>query len=168
MKSFIVPIIKDKKGDSSNRDNYRGIAISCINSKVLEDILIHKAGLCLRSDERQFGFKSHHSCGDCSFLLKESVKYFLDKGNRKMFGCSLDLSKAYDRESHYRLFTRLLDAGCPAYFVKFLRHWYESESMVVKWNGKQSSPFGVHNGVRQRSVLSPICLIHTLTISYDS
>ena len=92
LKSFIVPFIKDKKGDSSNMDNYRGIAISCITSKVLEDILINKAGLCLRSDERQFGFKSNHSCGDCSFVLKGSVKYYLDKGNREMFGCSLDLS----------------------------------------------------------------------------
>ena len=58
LKSFIVPIIKDKKGDSSNMDNYRGIAISCITSKVLEDILIQKVGSCLRLDERQFGFKA--------------------------------------------------------------------------------------------------------------
>ena len=78
------------------------------------------------------------------------------KGNRELFGCSLDLSKAYDRVSQYRLFTKLLDAGCPVYFVKFLRHRYESQSMVVRWNGKLSSPFGVRNGVRQgRTVLSP-------------
>ena len=35
-----------------------------------------------------------------------------------MFGCALDLSKAYDRVSQYKLFSKLLDAGCPAYMVK--------------------------------------------------
>ena len=30
-------------------------------------------------------------------MLKESVNYYLARGNHEMFGCALDLSKAYDR-----------------------------------------------------------------------
>ena len=74
LQSFSVPIIKDKKGDSANADNYRGIAISCVASKALEGILLQSSGSCLHgSSEKQFGFKRRHSCGDCSFVLKKSV-----------------------------------------------------------------------------------------------
>ena len=61
----------------------------------------------------------------CSFVLKESVQYYLEKGNLEMFGCALDLSKAYDRVSQYKLLSKLLDAGCPAHMVKFLQVWYD-------------------------------------------
>ena len=36
-------------------------------------------------------------------VLKESVMYYLARGNCEMFVCTLDISKEYDRVSHYRL-----------------------------------------------------------------
>ena len=93
-------------------------------------------------------------------MLKESVKYYLDKGNREMFGSSLDLSMEYDRVSHYRLFTKLLDAGCPVYFVKFLRHWYESQSIVVKWNGKCPAPLECILVLGKKVYYNRVCLIN--------
>ena len=63
--------------------------------------------------------------------------------------------KAYDRVSHYRLFSMLLDIDAPVYFVKLLKTWYTSQSMQVRWNNRLSQSFTVRNGVRQGSVLSP-------------
>ena len=135
--------------NSANADSYRGIAISCVASKALEGILLQRSGSCLHgSSEKQFGFKRKHRCGDCSFVLKESVQYYLEKGNLEIFGCALDLSKA-------SLFSKLLDAGYPAYMVKFLQVWYDGQSMQIKWNDRLSSPFGMRNGLGQGSVLSP-------------
>ena len=152
LESYIVPIVKDKKGDSCNPNNYRGIAISCVMSKLLESILLERVECNFGSCERQFGFKKLHSCADCSFVLKESVNHFLERGNKEMFLSGLDLSKAFDRVSHYRLFNRLLDTEYPVYFVKFLQTWYENQNM---WNNRLSEPFGARNRVRQGSVLSP-------------
>ena len=39
--------------------------------------------------------------------------------------------------------------------VKFLAKWYSCHEMEVKWNNHCSSHFGVGNGIRQVSVLSP-------------
>ena len=69
--------------------------------------------------------------------------------------CALDLSKAFDRVSYYRLFSKLLEVDAPLYLVKLLSFWYSSQQMQVRWNGKLSQAFGVRNGVRQGSVLSP-------------
>ena len=88
-------------------------------------------------------------------MLKESIKYYLERGNQAMYCCSLDLSKAYDRVSYYKLFRKHLDIGCPVYCVRLLYTWYSSQEIRVKWRHSLSEPFGSRNGLRQRSVLSP-------------
>ena len=42
MDTLDVPIIKDKKGDITSKDNYRPIALTTVVSKLLETILIRR------------------------------------------------------------------------------------------------------------------------------
>ena len=44
----------------------------------------------------------------------------------------------------------------PPPILRFLSCWYQSQQMRVKWNSALSDGFGVSNGVRQGSVLSPV------------
>ena len=37
----------------------------------------------LMASQQQFGFKKGHGCSDCSFVLKETVDYYLSNGNKK-------------------------------------------------------------------------------------
>ena len=53
---IIVPIIKDKCGDSSSPSNYRPITLSPIMSIFFENVLLAKFGPKLSSDDLQFGF----------------------------------------------------------------------------------------------------------------
>ena len=41
------------------------------------------------------------------------------------------------------------------YFIRFLAAWYSTQSVQIKWQNSLSESFGVRNGVRQGSVLSP-------------
>ena len=157
--SYIVPISKDKQGNVSNPNNYRGIAISSVMSKVLEHVILEKFGNCFSSSTHQFGFKRNHSCSDCSFVLREAVNYYLQNGNKVLYTCALDLSKAFDRVKYYRLFCKLLKRGVPVAVVKLLSSWYSSQRMQIKWRNRTSEAFVVTNGVRQGSVLSP-CLFN--------
>ena len=159
LRSYIVPIVKDKAGDSTDPDNYRGIALSSVTSKLFEHVLLERFRGILTTCEQQFGFKRSLGCVECSFVLKETIDYYLSNGNKEIYVCALDLSKAYDRVSHFRLFTKLLQKGLPVYFVKFLALWYSAQEMQVKWRDSVSSPVHVRNGVRQGSVLSP-CLFN--------
>ena len=40
--SVIIPLVKNKCGDLSDTSNYRPIAISCIVSKILENVILHR------------------------------------------------------------------------------------------------------------------------------
>ena len=56
-KGIIVPLVKDHSGDVCNVDNYRGITISSVVSKIFENCLLFKCERYLFSDKLQPGFK---------------------------------------------------------------------------------------------------------------
>ena len=55
-----------------------------------------------------------------------------------------------------KLFHKLLERGLPPPILRFLSCWYQSQHMRVKRGSALSDGFGVSNGVRQGSVLSPV------------
>ena len=155
-RTTIIPIIKDNAGSRNDPENYRGIAISSVLGKLIENIILAKYHKIWTSENQQFGFKSGHGCDMAGFVVKEAVSHYLENGNDVLFGCFLDLSKAYDRVSHPILLKKMLERGTPAFIVKFLRNWYDQQVMFVRWNSSTSTAFKVSNGVRQGSVLSPV------------
>ena len=44
MYTLIIPLLKDKKGDVTSKDNYSPIAVTCILFKVLELIIFCRYG----------------------------------------------------------------------------------------------------------------------------
>ena len=60
METIIVPIIKNKKGLITDKDNYRPIAITSVVSKILELLLLDRLRFQLETSSNQFGFKSNH------------------------------------------------------------------------------------------------------------
>jgi len=68
----------------------------------------------------------------------------------------LDISKAFDKVSHYALYTKLLERNIPNILVDVLISWYSKCYACVKWDGAMSSFFKIPAGVRQGGVLSPI------------
>ena len=114
--SYIIycAIVKDRRGDTADTNNYRRISISPVVSKVLESVLMERLSNVVRTTDQQIGFKRNHSCDDCFFVLRSTIDYCLERGNSRMYVCVLDLSKAYDRVPYYRLFCRLLEVRAPA------------------------------------------------------
>ena len=72
----IMPLVKNKSGDLSDKCNYEPIAISCIRSKVFEEIILHMIEEYLWTTDNQFGFKAHHSTDLCVYALTEFIEYF--------------------------------------------------------------------------------------------
>ena len=68
MKTIIIPLIKNKSGDTSN--NYRPIALVTVASKILEIILLEMLTPYLNTTDNQFGFMKGHSTDHCIFALK--------------------------------------------------------------------------------------------------
>ena len=154
--AVVIPIVKDRNKDAADPDNYRGIAVASVVSKLFERVILMKWENCLRSSDLQFGFSKGIGCAECSHVVLETIDHYLGNGSNGMIACGLDLSKAYDRVSHYGLLCKLIKRGLPVAVVKLLESWCTQQLLRVKWDGQLSEPVGVSNGVRQGSVLSPL------------
>ena len=156
MKSTIVPLIKNKNGDSSDKSNYRPIALVTPCSKLFELVLLDFIEDNLYSTDNQFGFKKKHATDMCLFTLKNVIEYYRKWGS-PVYVCFLDASKAFDRINHWTLFRKMKDRGISALIIRILLFWYREQTLTVKWGQTVSDCFHVTNGVRQGSVLSPKC-----------
>ena len=150
----IVPLLKDKLGDVNDVNNYRGITLIPVISKLFELVIIEICEPFLGTDDLQFGFKKGSGCANALFVFSETIKYFRSKGS-SVFVASLDFKKAYDRVNHFKLLSSLIKVGVPMWVVMLLYDWYCKLYVNIKWRGSISRRFCVRSGVRQGSSLSP-------------
>ena len=53
------------------------------------------------------------------------------------------------------MFCMLSERGVPKYLVMLLYNWYANQKLFIRWAGMLSEGFGMRNGIRQGSCLSP-------------
>ena len=150
----LIPIIKDNQGNKSDTNNYRGITISPIPSKLFEHCL--KIVFCdyLTTSPHQYGFKKKSSTVHALYCLRETVSYYVNNGSR-VFCSFLDASKAFDRLVHSGLFLKLIERNVPKAFLDVIISWYDGLLCRVRWGTHYSEWFHIYAGVRQGGVLSP-------------
>ena len=151
----VIPIIKDKSGNISDPDNYRGITLIPILAKLFEIVIYHLFEDLFETDDLQFGFKKNVGCPEALFVLQETIQYFTDRGS-SVFAAMLDFKKAFDKVNHFKLFSTLIKKKFPKYLVLLIVNWYDKFVVRVRWGNALSKSFAVHSGVRQGSTLSPM------------
>ena len=70
MKIVIIPLVKNKSGDTSDDNIYRPIALVTVASKIFEIILLEFMESYLDTTDNQFGFKKSYSADHCIYALK--------------------------------------------------------------------------------------------------
>ena len=154
-KGLTIPILKaGNSNDPVKYDNFRGITISPIISKIFEHciLLIYKEHLS--SSDSQFGFKKGMGCSEAIFAVKNICDYY-SRGNSTVNLCTIDISKAFDKVNYFTLISKLVSRRLPRPLLNLLFKWLTNSYCVVKWNGVFSSWFKLNAGVRQGGVLSP-------------
>jgi hypothetical protein len=154
IKTILVPIVKDKTGDVTDKGNYRPIAISTAVSKLFEDVLLKRLNDYMTTTDNQFGFKTHSSTDMCVYSLKEIIELYTSQSS-PVFVLFLDASKAFDKVDHSILFRKLINRGVPKCLIRLLVFWYSNQKLCVRWTSVLSSCFSVSNGVKQGGILSP-------------
>ena len=132
MKTIIIPLIKNKSGDTSNVNKYRPIALVTVASKIFEIILLEMLTPYLNTTDNQFGFKKGHSTDHCIFALKNVIQYY-KSNNSPVYSCFLDVSKAFDRVNHWTLFRKLLNRGVPVVLIHIMLYWYRTQTFCFEW-----------------------------------
>ena len=151
---FMIPIVKDNHGNLADLNNYRGITISPIISKLFEHVLKSVFFDHLSTSQYQFGFKKNNSTSHALHCLRETVNYYVNNGSR-VYCSFLDASKAFDRLVHAGLFLKLIRRHIPLIFLELIMSWYSNLQCRVKWDNCFSESFSITAGVRQGGILSP-------------
>ena len=140
MKTAIVPIIKNKTRDTSDKNNYRPIALVTAASKIFELCLSIILEDYLVTHDQQFGFKRN------------------TQENSPVFACFSEASKAFDKINHYTLFQKLLDRETPIILVRILLFWYTKQAMCVKWGNCMSDFFTYLTGLDKEEFYLQNCI----------
>lgn len=152
--STIVPILKNKRGNKCDSNNYRAIAISSLLGKLFDIIVLKEQHTSLFTDVLQFGFKPNSSTIICTSVLLETIEYYNEHGS-DCYLLLLDASKAFDRVEYVKLFNILRDRNICPVVLRLLMNMYINQKIQIKWNNLISSQNNISNGVKQGGCLSP-------------
>ena len=154
-KSRIIRIVKSMKKSLKSPNNYRGISIIPVLTKILEYVIIIKCPAITESHSSQYGFKENSSTLHAEYIINETIKMYHSK-NSPVYICSLDAEKAFDSCNWNILFNKLrTEKNIPENVIAVIRSLYEKGTGQVNYNKCTSTEFTISQGVRQGSILSP-------------
>jgi len=153
--SYTVPIPKcDRRSKSLTVDDFRGISISPVVSKLFELAVLERFNNYFESSSCQFGFKKRLSCRHVVYSVRNVIEHFIAGGSTVNI-CTIDLSKAFDRTNHFAMYIRMMERKIPIELLSIFEQWFQMSATCVKWHGQTSHFFKLRAGVRQGGVLSP-------------
>ena len=154
----ICPVYKGGGKDPLLTNNYRGITVNSVLSKVLEILVLSRLEPTLSEAGfphlNQSAFRKHTGCGDAIFATQELIARYISEGST-VHMCLFDLAKAFDSVEFPVMLDKLFSIGVNGKTWRLIRNWYENGKCFVHVDGLSSTPFPVERGVRQGSILSP-------------
>ena len=140
----------------------RSISLTSCVSKLFERIILSRLLFFLESNSvlspRQAGFRSGRSTLDQILYLSQSISDGFNKlrpGSRTILS-TIDFSKAFDSVWHPAYFHKLISAGLPACFARWIQSFLSYRRACVVYQNHKSRSFRVRRGVPQGFVLSPV------------
>jgi len=155
--SVIIPL--HKKGDYENPENYRGISLTSVFSKVYLHILNSRLQDWADENgviyEEQAGFRKGYSTCDNMFVLHNIVRKYLNR-HKKLFIAFVDFQKAFDSVNRRALWVLLERIGIGGKMLKMLKSVYGTVRCSVRCQRGDSEHFDCKNGLKQGCKLSPL------------
>ena len=155
--SIIQPLFK--KGDSTNPDNYRGISLLNICSKIYSHILNARLHSWIESNsiinDSQAGFRKKHSTVDHIFTLFAMIQKQLLQ-HKKLYVAFIDFKKAFDSVVRENLWKILKKRGIQGKMHRSLTSMYNIVKARVRVGGDLSEAFNCPLGLKQGEVCSPV------------
>jgi hypothetical protein len=140
-----MPSLKNSMKNPAETKSYRAIAGSFLWLKLFDRVILTVWGHQLSSGSLQMGYKKKSSTAQCSYVMMETVRYFLDNGSNPIM-VALDMSSAFDKCRFDILFNKL-QGRLPAIVIRTLIFIYQQQHAWVRW-GSNSSMFHISNGTR--------------------
>ena len=159
-RGIIVPV--PKKGNLNDVNNYRGITLTSIFSKIFSILLDTRLRKWAEDNnlltDVQFGFRKQRSTIDCVFILQSIINKVLNN-KQKLYCAFVDFRKAFDQVYRNGIWYKLFLSGSSSKMISMLRKIYEKVKSCVKVNGSYTQYFDSYMGVKQGEPLSPLLFI---------
>ena len=152
-KGLIVKIFK--KGDLCDCNNWRGVTLLPIISKVFCRMMLERIriGVDKKLRKEQAGFRVKRSTTEQNFVLRN----ILEQANEWRVGLYIhfvDFEKAFDSIHRESLWNILGSYGIPSKMVRVIAGVYEGFECAVIDGSKTSDWFKIKSGVKQGCVMS--------------
>ena len=149
-----------KKGNLQFCDNWRGITLLSVPSKVICRILLGRldSAIDVRLREEQAGFRKGRGCIDQIFTIRNIIEQCLE-WNSPLYINFIDFQKAFDSLHRSTLWKILQSYGVPDKLIVLIKLFYHHFECSVVVDGKLSAWFPVESGVRQGCIISPILFL---------
>ena len=107
-----MPIPIDCRTKAMCCDDFRGIVISPMLSKVFEHCLLKHLQSFTAFSDNQFGSNKDVGCCHAIYTVRTIVDQWVSRGSTANL-CTIDLSKAFDKVNHYAIFIKLMKKHIP-------------------------------------------------------
>ena len=148
-----MPLLKSALKDPGDTKSYRAIAGSSTMLMLFDRLVLNLWGDRLASGSLQMGYKRGSSTAQCTYVVQETISHFLDGGTNPIL-VALDMTMAFDK-CRFDILFKKIESKLPPSVVRVLIFAYQRQYAWVRWGDKKSTEFGILNGTRQGSVLSP-------------
>ena len=150
-----------KKGRKDIPNNFRGISLLSIISKIYTSILTNRlyswAEEFGKIGKMQAGFRKEYSTVDHIFTLTQIVSNCLYGDHRQKVYCIfVDYAKAFNSVKREKLWEILIKIGVSGKFVRALQAIYKHVYGRVRAGSEMSGAFECPIGLRQGCKMSPI------------
>ena len=158
-KSIIIPI--HKKGSKLILDNYRGISLLCVTSKIFTAILNNRLYSWMENNmkicEEQAGFRRQFSTIDHIYTLYSMVNNRLYGQKRgKLYVAFIDYKKAFDTVDREVLWNIMKEDGISTKMINMIKAIYKTVISIVRFGNNYSEEINCPFGVKQGCLLSPL------------
>ena len=151
----LIVVLYNNKGSKADCENYRVISLLSIAGKIFARIVLNRliAVSEINLPEAQCGFRPGRSTVDMFSTVRQVQEKCLEQ-NLDLYSVFIDLTKAFDTVNGEALWDVLARYGCPPKLIQIVL--FHDVTGVVPFNGEQSDPFTISNGVKQGCVLVPV------------
>ena len=152
----VITLLYKNKGLHTDLENYRGIFLTLVASKVFERMLQNRMyDKLLNVSLYQAGSRPNRSPADNLFLLRSSIDYAIYL-NRPIYITTYDLKQAFDVLWLQDCILSLDRLGVDRYLLQLIFHLNHQASVSVKTPFGSTDEFYANDIVKQGGVLGPI------------
>ena len=154
--AILIKLYKNK-GEKQLCDNYRGISLLNVTSKIFSRIILNRIQQLIDRQllEVQSGFRAQRSTIDQIFTLKLAMEKRREY-NKPLFMCFIDITRAYDSVNRDLLWRVCRKYGIAQKLVNLLKMLYKTSRAKVRVEGELSDSFLIETRVLQGGIPSPI------------